>query len=219
MMGKRIRRLAREEDGLSLTEALLTLPVVLIVISAFVEFGFGLFQWSQTVKSLQLGARLAAVSDPVTDVSSLAADLSGGLPGDPAPGFDETDIVRCGGSGPACSETEAFNRLFYGSRIGTELYECDSNYGTRAPGICDFNPTLEPENIVITYARSGLGYTDRPGPASGLVMTITLETENHTFDLPLLGALLGVNTFEIPALPVTVTSEDLTKCREWDGTC
>ena len=43
----------------------------------------------------------------------------------------------------------------------------------------------------------------------GAVATIRLEVQDITFDLPLLGGLLGLDTIEIPPMPVTVTSEDL----------
>ena len=61
-------------------------------------------------------------------------------------------------------------------------------------------------NVVVTYRVSGLGYYGRP---SGAVVTIRMEVQNITFDLPILGALLGLDDVTIPAMPVTVTSEDL----------
>ena len=213
------RRFRREEDGLSLTEGVIVLPVVLIVITIFMEFGFAMYQWNQTAKAMQLGARLLAVSDPLDDLSGLETDLSssGGTAGTPAPGFDGTDVLVCGaGSGvTACTNTAGMNRLVYGSDG-----RCDSTaIATTTPGVCDFNGSIGRDNLKVTYARSGLGYVGRPGPGSGLVVTITLETVDHTFDLPLLGALIGVNNIEIPALPVTVTSEDFTTCLDWTATC
>jgi hypothetical protein len=41
------------------------------------------------------------------------------------------------------------------------------------------------------------------------VVTIRLSSRNVTFDLPIIGGLLGLNAVTIPAMPVTVTSEDL----------
>lgn len=204
------RKFLRDEDGISLVEGAIVIPVVLIVISAFVEFGFAVFQWNQTVKSLQLGARLAAVSDPIADTTPLLADYTG-FAGDPAPGFNAADTVTCGGtdgSRPACV-TDEINRLVFGSD-GV----CDPAYGTSKPGMCDLNPTIAPENVVVTYHRSGLGYVGRPGSAGGLILTLTVEAEGLNFDLPLLGALAGVNRVEIPAHPVSITSEDFNSCRD-----
>ncbi|MEK6204123.1 MAG: pilus assembly protein, partial [Amylibacter sp.] len=50
------------QDGVSLVEALITFPVLLLTIAVFVEFGFMVFQYNQTAKAVQLGARLASVS-------------------------------------------------------------------------------------------------------------------------------------------------------------
>jgi hypothetical protein len=36
-----------------------------------------------------------------------------------------------------------------------------------------------------------------------------MEVSGITFDLPILGTLLGIDQIQIPLMPVTVTSEDL----------
>ena len=48
------RSFLREESGISLTEAMLTFPIVMLIFAAFVEFGYAMFQWNQTVKAVQL---------------------------------------------------------------------------------------------------------------------------------------------------------------------
>jgi hypothetical protein len=225
-MLKLARRFRRDERGLSMTEAILVFPVVLLVITAFVEFGYAVFQWNQTVKATQLGARLAAVSDPViTDLSSISGDL---LSDDVGVGVPPTDgsgnllAVSCGGtSGTAC-EPNGMNRMIFGSDgkcdpdYTGDFLNGDSSAGITA-GMCDLNPQITTENIRVTYHRTGLGYYGRPGNANGLVMTITIATDGVTFDLPLLGALLGINNLAIPAHPVSVTSEDFTSCRTTCG--
>ena len=50
-----VRRFWREDSGLALTEALLTIPVVLIVLAAMIEFGVAVFQWNQAAKAVQIG--------------------------------------------------------------------------------------------------------------------------------------------------------------------
>ena len=76
-------------------------------------------------------------------------------------------------------------------------------------GICDLNWRITPDNMVVTYQRSGLGYWGRP---DGPVLTMRLEVRNITFDLPILGALSGLDDVTIPAHPVTITTEDLKTC-------
>ena len=88
MVGGRLFAPFREdESGIALSEALITCPIVLLVFAAFVEFGYAMSQWNQTVKALQYGARLAAVSDPLVDADDNLAtpNLSAG-PVSPAPG-------------------------------------------------------------------------------------------------------------------------------------
>jgi hypothetical protein len=193
------RTLVRDERGISFVEGLIVFPVVLLVFAALMEFGYAVFQWNQTVKAMQLGARLAAVSDPLVDnYTNLESDLTG-LPGaDPVPVAAVS--VACGAGTTACNSA-GMARLIAGSD-GT----CDSNYGASLPGMCDFNPFIGANNVRLTYTRAGLGYVGRP---QGPVTTVTVEARNLTFRLPLLGALLGINNLEIPAHPVTVTSEDL----------
>ena len=82
--------------------------------------------------------------------------------------------------------------------------------------MCDIMPQIRPENVVVTYYRSGLGYVGRP---TGPLPTITVEVVNLRFNFFILDALLqvaslggttGVPTgINIPASPVTITGEDL----------
>lgn len=219
----KLRRFRDEEDGLSLVEGLITIPVSILLIAAMVEFSFAVWQWNQTVKAIQLGARLAAVSDPLaTDYFTVLEDYGNGpLEGDPIPvgtdgagnpDFSTTSkFVTCGAAAglTACDPVE-LDRLVFGSD-GV----CNPNFGTTKPGVCDFNPLIEPENLQISYHRNWLGYVGRP---MGPVSTITLEVRDLTFQLPFLGAMLGVNSVQIPAHPVTVTSEDMDRC-PGSGSC
>jgi len=196
---RHIRVFRRSEDGTTLVEGLLVFPILLMVFAALIEFGFAVFQWNQAVKAVQLGARLAAVSDPLPeDMSALTADYTGVPQGQPTPTSPVT--VSCGAGEAACNPAR-LNRLIYGSDGA-----CDADYGTSLPGMCDFNPSIGPSNVRISYHRSGLGYVGRPW---GPVVTVTLELDGLTFNLPFMGALLGINNMTIPAHPVTVTSEDL----------
>lgn len=192
----------RDDQGVSLTEGLITIPIVLLVFAAFVEFGYAMSQWNQTVKALQYGARLAAVSDPLTsdfdDVFPTDADdpLNNG---DATPN-DATVSSTCGPDLANCSAE--LNRIVMGSDGVCQA-------GDPRPGICDLNWRIQPQNLMVTYLRSGLGYWGRP---DGPVLTMRMEVRNITFDLPVLGALLGLNDVVIPAHPVTITTEDLKTC-------
>lgn len=204
-------RFLRSEDGVTMVEGVMVLPIVLLVFAAIIEFGFAVYQWNQTVKAMQLGARLAAVSDPlITDAQWTALEdaiKAGAVPGDPVADPDSTPATQSCGAGTSACKADEMDRLIHGSD-GI----CDPNVAGGTPGVCDFNEYINASNLRITYRNSGLGYVGRP---NGPVVTVTVESVGLQFRLPLLSALPGVDadSFTIPAHPVTVTSEDLSSCK------
>lgn len=196
----------RDTRGIALSEALLTFPIVLLVFAAFVEFGFAMSQWNQTVKALQYGARLAAVSDPLVPVATFNAtfptEAADPLNNGKAAPNDASIAATCTGAG--CSVE--LKRIVYGSAA---VDACPSRATVARAGMCHINPRIDASNVVVTYQRSGLGYWGRP---TGPVLTMRLEVTGVTFDLPILGALLGLGDITVPAHPVTITTEDLKTC-------
>ena len=166
-------------------------------------------QWNQTVKALPLGARLDAVSDPLTiDFADVfPTDAADPLNNGDATPNDSTISSTCwpGSTDPAVSGncSAELNRIVMGSDGACGVA------GDPNPGICDLNWRIQPANLVVTYQRSGLGYWGRP---NGPVLTMRLEVRGVTFDLPLLGHLLGLDQIGVPAHPVTLTTEDLETC-------
>ena len=81
----------RDESGAALLEFTAAAFTFFIILFGVVEFANVYYQWNAATKAVQLGARLAAVSDPVSD-DLTEADMSGlsssVLPGDPMPDFD-----------------------------------------------------------------------------------------------------------------------------------
>ncbi|MFD1196049.1 TadE/TadG family type IV pilus assembly protein [Seohaeicola saemankumensis] len=199
-MVKRARLFRRSEEGATLVEGLIVFPIILLTFATFIEFGVAVVQWNQTVKAMQYGARFLAVSDPLVSLGPFETYTSPAPEvGDPVP--QDGLQISCGAGAAACN-TDGINRLVFGS--STDL-TCDPSAGNRL-GMCDLNGLIRPENIRVTYYRSGLGYVGRPG---GPVVSITVETRDLNFNFFFLGALLGLNNITIPAHPVTITSEDL----------
>ncbi|MDU8913275.1 TadE/TadG family type IV pilus assembly protein [Aestuariicoccus sp. MJ-SS9] len=213
MVGKeRIRSFIRSEDGISMTEALIIMPIVLLVITAMIEFGILVLQWNQSVKALQVGARLLAVSTPLVDDYEDLGDFGGTIgEGEPVP--SGVASTGCGAGAPVACPSARLNRLMTG---GDGTCEPTTPAIDRLVGVCDVAPWIRPENLQVTYSRAGLGYVGRP---AGPVTTITLELKNQTFEFVLLGALLeyftGGTFSNVPMPPnaVTITSEDLSDCR------
>ncbi len=194
-----IRRFWRDDSGLALTEALLTIPIMMIVLAAMVEFGVAVFQWNQATKAVQIGARRAAVSSPIVGDGAYASlgdfSSSGALAGDPVPGIPAS--VSCRG---ATCDTARLNRLLTG---GDGV--CGA-VGSGFVGMCDVAPFLSADNVMVTYHRSFLGYVGRP---YGQVSTVTVELRDVTVDFLFIDTLLGIDNITIPSQPVSMTSEDL----------
>jgi len=168
----RARRFRRSEEGATLVEGLIVFPIILLTFATFIEFGVAMVQWNQTVKALQYGSRVLAVSDPLVGMAPF--EESPGYPtveGGPVP-TDRVEVACGAGGSPACNAA-GLNRLVFGSDT-----ICDPSAGTRL-GMCDLNGLIRPENIRVTYARSGLGYVGRP---DGPVVSITIETRDLNFD-------------------------------------
>ena len=199
----------RDRSGLAMTEALLVMPLLMLIFGTMIEFSTMMFQWNQTVTAMQYGARMAAVSDPLTDISTLDV-YSGGVTGAPPPSGTGTTITCGAGASPCVSGEIA--RLYTGG---------DGICGGTSPliGVCDIAPFIRMENLRISYHRSNLGYVGRP---FGTIVTVTLELRNQTFDFFALDTIMALfspvglpSGIAIPPHPVSITSEDLCSV----GTC
>jgi hypothetical protein len=72
--------------------------------------------------------------------------------------------------------------------------------------MCNLFSRVTPENVVVTYTYTGLGYAGRPG---GPVPTIRVELVDLKMQFIFFDALFGLNQYDIPGLASTVTGEDL----------
>ena len=69
-MGKSMsftRLFARDQDGSVLVEATVMIPILLVFLLGAVDFLFAFYQLERRDKAVEVGARIAAVSDPVAD--------------------------------------------------------------------------------------------------------------------------------------------------------
>lgn len=197
-----------DSAGTAFVEALITLPIVILLLAASVELTVVAYQWNQTAKAIQLAARLLSVSDPATRdfaVRFPATAPDGVFNGTPSPIGDRFDSV----CSPALSATAAERANCVDSVINRIIYGADGRcqgVGDIRPGACDLLPSIGPANLRVIYIRSGLGYWGRP---EGPIVTIRVEAVDIRIDLPVFGALLGLDGMTLPTMPVTVTSEDL----------
>ncbi|SJM31286.1 TadE/TadG family type IV pilus assembly protein [Mesorhizobium delmotii] len=205
-----IRRFAKSEDGAAMVEMAIVMTLMFALTLGFVDFGYALYQWNAANKAVQLGARLASVSDPVATALATAAPTT--TPGAPvvAAAYGPFTCTYTAGTG-ACSNGGTFNaanfsRIFRGDTAVTNDDVCPALATDQRPGMCHFFAGLRRDNVVIAYSATGLGYQTRFG---GPVPTITVSLQNRTFQFFFLGGLLGFGNLTMPSMLSTVTGEDL----------
>ncbi len=203
-MSNFLRRLRHRNDGAAMVEFSIVVGLLLTISSGLVEFGMIFYQWNSASKAAQLGARLAAVSSPVSsDLSTLTGTENGALPGDPFPFFERI----CNGATASCSgggtyDPVAMNTLVFGRGDST----CQTVGADGYPGMCDVFPRIQASNVIVTYRHTGLGFAGRPG---GPVPTVTVELTGLTYNFVFLDGLLGFGPIQLPNVRTTVTGEDL----------
>ena len=160
-------RFTSDTAGVVLVEAMISIPILIMILVTMVEFGVATFQWNQSIKALQIGARLASVSSPIVedaDYAALTSDYGALIDGDPVPA--SVVSFSCGAGTDPCNDTQ-FKRLYFGSDD-----DCGAPAAGTVSGMCDAAPFLGQDVIRVTYTRAGLGYVGRP---FGPVTTITVE--------------------------------------------
>jgi TadE-like protein len=198
---KRFVLLAQDTSGAAMIEFATVAFLFFVLTGGLVDFALAIYQWNSASKAVQLGARLAAVSNPVSsDLKTLTGLEGGALPGDPFPAF----VRVCSGASQSCSggtyDGAAMDTLVYGRGQAN----CGTIGADQFAGMCDVFSRIQPQNVIVTYRQTGLGFAGRPG---GPVPTITVELTGLTFNFVFLSSLLGPIT--MPAMKTTATGEDL----------
>ncbi len=206
-------RILKDTQGGPLLEFTVLLVFFFVFVFGMIEFMLLFWQFNGASKAVQHGARIAAVSDPVAPNfreydGTEFTDLQ---PGDPIP--VGAYWAECDGATGQCEsnqglmagplDSDALNTIVYGRGNGSQ---CATGEGLHRVGMCFFFPQIEPENIVIRYDATGLGFVNRPG---GPVPTVTISLQDLDFRFFFLGGLIDLNRIAIPMLRTTVTGEDL----------
>jgi len=227
------KSLLKDDSGAAMLEFTAAAFTFFIMLFGIIEFSNVFYQWNAATKAVQLGARLAAVSDPVSaDLANLTGLDDGVLPGDPMPPFDFTCTFGASGCDDKAIKTIAYGRCDRDSSGVVDDPVCDGDgvrsacNGASSPrniGMCNIFPRIAPGNVVIRYQYTGLGYAGRPGPDrdgdgepdGGAVPTITVSIRGIPYDFIMIGAFLPVQRITMPGFATTVTGEDLAKT--WSG--
>ena len=190
-----------------MVEMAIALPLLLILTLGFVDFGYAFYQWNAGDKAVQVGARLAAISTPVTAAlaSAVSTFPTGKSPGDivTAGTYDYTCTANAAGTASCSSCASGVCSSVAATQLNFDLiYSGDAS----RPGMVSFLPTLLKSEVKIEYAATGLDYWTRPG---GPVPTIKVSIVNHPFQFFFLGGLLHFASITMPDMHSTVTGEDL----------
>jgi Flp pilus assembly pilin Flp len=192
----------RDEDGAAAVEFGLLGGSAILLLMAIIDFGNAYWQWNQASKAVQLGVRLAAVSNPVSsDLITFDGSTIGAVPGDPMPYFKRV----CDGATTSCTngtyDPSAMNTIVFG-RGNTSCPKTPQNY----PPMCALFPRVKPQNVIVEYVQTGLGFAGRPG---GPVPTINLRLTGLSYNFIVLNGLLGFREIPMNGLSATATAEDL----------
>jgi len=212
-----MHHVSRDEAGGPLVEAAVLIPILFVFSMGSVDFLNALQQWNSATKAVEVGARIAAVSDPVANgLNTLSTNaVTAGLAnlGAPMPAF----TVTCNGAGSgtcSCSDVvcsgvaisynaTAMNRIVFGRDGNGTCGDATSYYNA---GMCDIFSPIAAANVQIVYTQTGLGYAGRPTP----IPTITVSLQGLTFQFFFLGGLSGLGNIQIPPLTTTISGEALT---------
>ena len=190
----------RDRTGAVLSEFAIGGIIIIMLLLCIVEMGAALWAWNATAKATQMGARLAAVSAPVSsDLTTMTGLEGGAVPGATMPYF----IRTCSGATSSCSggtfNQAALNWIVFGSD-GV----CGGTGAVR--GMCDIYPRIHVQNVSVVYEQTGIGFAGRPG---GPAPSVTVRVQGLQFATPVLGIFTNLVNLTMPAFSTTVTGEDL----------
>jgi hypothetical protein len=221
----------RDEAGGPLVEAAILIPIVLIFLFGAIDFAFLFYQWNAAAKAVEVGARLAAVSDPVANglnsISHNVLDPPSVNPGDTMPPF----TITCNGGTGTCScvgtpcggtaityNLTAMRAIVYG-RAG--LTSCGTPSSSYFAGMCNIFSRITPSNVQVVYNQTGMGFVDRPDGPQPTVTVSLLQTPDSAalkfrfffISQSLLRLFVPGATFQdvinIPPFTTTMTGEAL----------
>src|SRR5437763_10500167 len=208
-----VLRFTRDNDGGVLVEATIMITIMFVFVLGSIDFLFAFYQWNAATKAVQVGARIAAVSDPVASgLTSLSARVVNASlrPASAMPRF----TITCDGSTATCScegacigvagyNAGAMQTIVFGRGSKT----CGDATSSYSAGMCDIFDRIMPANVRIVYTQpavpAGLGYAGRPG---GPVPTIQVSLQNIPFRFFFLRGLLGFRDIPIPSATTTMTA-------------
>lgn len=216
-----LSRFRDDAEAAVLIESLIVMSVLLLTLVAFVELTLAIYQWNQATKALQVGSRLASVSNPVdASVSSFdPVKLSIGFdPGDKLPigtmgtrtctAKVKPDATVEGTCTTGTFDAAAMRRLVFGGDYDTDP-TCGAPFDGQT-GMCDMLPLIvdseRPATIIVRYEDAGLGYAGR---MDGGVPVISITIADLRFRFLMLNRFMETVGLSFPPIAISAVGEDL----------
>ncbi|HKC02066.1 MAG TPA: TadE/TadG family type IV pilus assembly protein [Sphingomicrobium sp.] len=186
-------RLLKSTRAASAAEFALTLPLLLVFLFGIIDAGRFAWEYNKAEKATQIGARFAAVTDPVAPGLVNFNFATGGLnAGDTIPA-SSLGTITCNSTTCTCSGT------------------CPTGTGTPTGAwtqlvarMRQIDPSIQEANVQVLYSGSGIGFAGDP-TGMDIVPIVTVQLTNMTFR-PLL--LLALQTVNMPDFHASLTAED-----------
>jgi Flp pilus assembly protein TadG len=193
-MKRLILHLLKSTRAASAAEFALTLPLLLVFLFGIIDAGRFAWEYNKAEKATQIGARFAAVTDPVAPGLVNFNFATGGLnPGDTIPA-SALGTITCDSTTCACTS-------------GT----CPTGTGTPTGAwtqlvarMRQIDPSIQATNVQVLYRGSGIGFAGDP-TGMDIVPIVTVQLTNMSFR-PLL--LLALQTVNMPDFHTSLTAED-----------
>ena len=164
----------RDRRGGSAAEFALILPLFLLFLLGIMDAGRYAWEYNQAEKATQIGARWAVATDMIPGaLKAYSYAVSCSVPQGTPVGATKFEGTTCTGDGTTATCTP-FSQTC--SPAAPATGGDATAFGALASRMEDIYPAIQPQNIVVEYANSGLGFSGDPnGPDVAPLVTVSLR--------------------------------------------
>ena len=197
----RLRHLIDDQRGASAAEYALVLPLLLLVLFGTIDVGRYAWSLNQAQKATQIGARWAVATDMIASgLYSYSFATSASVPQGTTVNATAFPGVVCQSAGGAVTCACAA-----GGSCSFPLTANSAAFTNLVNRMAKIEPDITANNVVVTYAWSGLGFSGDPnGSDVAPLTTVSLRNLNFApFSSLIFGGQVG-----LPAFAYSLPMED-----------